>query len=928
MFRFTRVFFYIICIVVVTSSFAIGADEEVVGSEKDELASKALVEPGEVPSDNGGALSILLVPFEVHSTVYIGDERKEILDTIARAITLKGLNIVGMDLLKAEFIDGNKTSLTDFESQFIAKKAGAKFFINGSISMLGKSINVDWRVVSSKTGKVVSYFYKSSSEKDKLIKEIKTVAESTHKVLLSAETEVVVLSDGALSRVLVSGNQRVGSEAILKKIKSKAGEPFSVDTVGEDIKAIYGMSYFEDVQADLTETGFGKELTFIIREKPFVKEVKLEGLTSITPLDLETIVTVKKGTTLSRVAVKEDSERIEEFARSEGLYLASVKATIEIEGAEATVIYDIDEGVDVKTKKIILIGNDIFSDKEIKKLMMNKEKGFWSFLSGSGVFNEMYMEADRSFILNEYFNNGYIDVEVLPFKALLSKDKKWFYISSVITEGSQFALGSIGVDGDILEGHSSIELAKLLKMERGEIFNRGKFSKGMERISDIYKDAGFANVDLRPQTAVNRETNTIDLVVQVTQGKPVFIERIDISGNVKTKDKVIRREFFIGEGELYSSTKLKESINSLRRLGYFADVKFVETQGSSKEKLKLDVDVVERPTGSISLGIGYSTSDKIIGTASISQSNFFGTGIKTSLSAATSETSNSYSLSISDPWIFDKPLSAGFDLFHNTKEYNDFTMEKDGGGVRFGFPFFSRKSRFNIGYRLENVTVTDVEPTAAQEILDQEGDSRVVSVLTSIRRDTRNDAFFPTEGYKINLSNEYAGGRLGGDTNFIKTNFSAIHFFNYGQKYIFALRAAGGYVNSFGYNEFDNKHVVPIYERYFIGGMNSVRGYRSRSLSPIDEATGNYIGGESNVVFNAEFLFPLAGSKTFRGVIFYDTGNAFDGGVEWKEMRRGAGAGIRWLSPVGPLRFEWGYNLDQRIGERKALWEIAIGSSF
>lgn len=888
---------------------------DVTGESVDEEATEAKV-------------NILIVPFEVHSSVDISGERRAILEVIAQSTASQGIGIAGLGLLEKEFVDLGKTHLTDKEAQVLAFKAGADFIINGSISMLDKSINVDWRLVDTGSGKVLKHFYKASSDEESLLVDLKVSAGGIYKTLLSFGEIKPDIEKDAIARLAVEGNKRVGSEAIFKKIKSKEGEVFSPDVVREDIESIYAMNYFEDVQVDLTETGFGKELTFIVKEKLFVKKVKIEGLDEISNEDLETIVTVKEGTTLNRVTVKEDSERIKEFARSEGLYLAEVKALIETEGIYATVIYDVNEGSKVKTKRINIIGNEVYSDKALKKVMVSTEKGFWSFLTGSGKFNEYFLEGDKSFILNKYFENGYIKADIIDISAFLSQDKKWFYIDVVVDEGSQFLVGTVGVEGDILEDSSSGELVDLLRLEEGEVFNRSKFSEGMERVQDLYKDRGFANVDLRPQTSINGQADSVDIVLGIDQGSPVFIERIDISGNVKTKDKVLRREFFISEGELYSSTKLKDSMNSLRRLGYFADVKFVETQGSSKEKLKLDVDVQERPTGSLSLGIGYSTADKIIGTASVSQNNFFGTGIKTSLSATASDRSDSYSLSVTDPWIFDKPVSAGFDLFNTTKEYEDFTMEKSGGGVRFGVPFFSRKSRLTIGYKLEDVTVYDVEPTAAEAILDQEGETRVSSIITSIRRDTRNDAFFPTEGYKINLTNEYAGGRVGGDTNFIKTDFSAIKFFNYKEKYIFALRAAGGYVNSFGLDKFGEPELVPIYERYFKGGMNSVRGYNSRSLSPLDPATGNLIGGESNFVLNAEFIFPLGDSKSFRGVIFYDTGNAFDGGVEWKEMRSGAGGGIRWLSPMGPLRFEWGYNLDKRLGERQAMWEIAIGSSF
>jgi outer membrane protein insertion porin family len=463
---------------------------------------------------------------------------------------------------------------------------------------------------------------------------------------------------------------------------------------------------------------------------------------------------------------------------------------------------------------------------------------------------------------------------------------------------------------------------KKLKISSGEVFNGSRVTKGIEAIREIYGDEGYANAEFDPLTRIDEEEKKVDLRVDIRKNDPVYIERIDITGNVRTRDKVIRRELEVLEGSLFSSSGLKKSRNNLRRLGYFEDVTFEQSEGSLPDRMKLDVKVKERPTGAFSLGVGYSSFDKLIGTASVSQANLLGTGIKVSFSVLLSGSSSRFNLSFTEPWLFDKPLSAGFDIFDTSRDFPDFSIEEKGGGVRFGFPLYKRTIRGFLNYKLEEVDVSDVAPEASNIIREQEGTRTVSSIKALVRRDTRDDAFFPTEGSLSSISAEFAGGFLGGNTSFVKYEAGAVKFFPLFWDTTFAVRGSLGFVDGFeGQDE-------PIYERYFLGGINSLRGFESRSVGPRDPVTDEIIGGNIKMVGNLEFLFPILSVRNLRGVIFFDIGNAYEDRIDFDDLRKGVGAGIRWFSPLGPLRVEWGYNLSRREDEKASLWEFTVGSAF
>jgi outer membrane protein insertion porin family len=337
--------------------------------------------------------------------------------------------------------------------------------------------------------------------------------------------------------------------------------------------------------------------------------------------------------------------------------------------------------------------------------------------------------------------------------------------------------------------------------------------------------------------------------------------------------------------------------------------------------MKLDVKVEEMATGSFSLGVGYSTFDKLIGSASIAQTNLFGTGIKVDFSVLVSSTGSRFNLSFTEPWLFDKPISAGFDIFDTEREFPDFTTDERGFGVRFGFPLYKRTTRGFLNYRLEDVEVSDVDPLASIIIREQEGRRTVSSILARIRRDTRDDAFFPTEGSLSSISAKYAGGILGGNTDFVKYEADALKYFPLPWwDLIFSLKGSIGFLDGF------NGQDEPIYERYFLGGIGSLRGFETRTVGPLDPVTDEVIGGNVKLVANAELLFPLFSVRNLRGVIFLDAGNAYDDEIDFDDLRSGTGVEIRWFSPLGPLRIGYGFNLDRRPGDKTGAFVFAVGS--
>ncbi len=868
------------------------------------------------------AVKVIIMPFTINSMEDISLERKELMEQIASALDESGASITGMAEIKKLFLDKGITRFTEKDALNVAHKSGAEFAVIGSIALLGETYSANWRILKIKDSRLLRFYHRSSSSLSVLSREVSETSRSMLKRMMQERSKSsATLKSKTLTAVTVTGNRRMDDEGILRNIKSQPGNKFSAEAVKNDIYTIFSMGYFDDVIADLRETKTGLTLNFKVAEKPFVKNVTVVGNEHLSQETIDEHMTIKKNTILNHTATMENAEIIRLLYLQDGYYLANVTPEVTVEGLDATVTFQVKEGPKVKIQRITLIGNKAFSTRKLKKLLKTKEVSPISFATGSGKFNEYVFEQDLRKLMNYYYDRGYLKAEIIDKKVLLQDDKRWFYITIAISEGDRYRIGSIKIEGDIVTDKKNI--LKALDIKTKSIFDKSALKEGISALTELYGDKGFANADFNTKTDLDTENKTVALTIEIKKGVPVYIERIGIVGNTRTRDKVIRRELEFAEGDLFSSTKLKESRKNIKRLGYFESVEIEKSPGVASNRLKLDVDVIEQPTGAISFGLGYSTSEKIITNASISQNNFLGTGLKLNLNGTLSARSSNYVFSITEPWLFNRPLSAGIDLFDTSKIYPDFSIDRQGLNLRFGFPISKRTTRGFITYRFEKTDVTDVEDNASKTIRDQEGNSTVSSITPFIKHDSRDDLFFPTEGKVITFSTEFAGSFLGGNKDYIKHEVSAATFISMPWDTVFSTRAVLGYAYSLNSDE-----EVPIFEKYYLGGINSLRGYESRSVGTKDSVTGEVLGGDTKILLNTEIVFPILPQERFRGVVFFDIGNAFDGSFKVADLKKGVGVGIRWFSPMGPIRLEWGFNLDQEDDEESSVWEFTIGSMF
>ncbi len=865
-------------------------------------------------------LKVIILPFDMHSVESISEVRRNVMEALAAGLRNEGGEVVGIDVIKGLVAEGSDRGFDEAAAIKVGEKVPADFAIIGSISRIGGTYNMDIRALSLRTRENVAFYSKSGASVSQLIMSINKMTPEVYKKLHKTLRQMPLKSLGIIKSIEVLGNRRVDDVAVTNKLTSKAGEEFSADKVNKDIKTLYGTGYFEDISVDLTETASGKIMTFIVKETPFVKSVEITGNKKVDTSKIEEVLTIKENAILDRSSLGDNISRIKQLYGEQGFFLVDVDAKITSDGLDAVVTFTITEGPAVRVKRITIAGNSFFSDRKLKHLMTTRESWLFAFVTQSGRFNEFAFQSDMAQIIGKYYDNGFINADILDHRVLLSRDKRWFYITLYIKEGERFRFGDVDIEGDIIG--LKRDLLKKFKIKKGDIFSRATLTRDIEMLKDFYGDKGYAYVDVRPRTDVNDEKKTVNMTFTIKKNELVYVDKINILGNTRTRDKVIRRELYIDEEDLYSSTKVKKSKYALKRLGYFDDVSLDKVRGTSSDKIDLEVKVKERATGSISAGIGYSSVDSLIGTASIAQSNLLGTGISLNLSGTISSSSTRFVMGFTQPYLFDKPISAGVDLYNTSQEFQGFNTRKKGFNLRAGFPLFSREAKAFITYTLEDAEVLDVSTDASVFIQEQEGSRTESSVTLILTRDSRDDAFFPRRGSVITYTGKVAGGVLGGNVYTLKHQINAIQYFPTPFNTTFSLRFQGGYLRGYA------GHDAPIYERFFLGGINTIRGFDTRTISPKDPITGDLIGGETMLVANTELLFPLVKGQKMRGLLFFDVGNTYAGKVDFADVRMSAGTGIRWYSPVGPLRLELGVNLNPRDGESRTQWDFTIGSSF
>jgi outer membrane protein insertion porin family len=720
-------------------------------------------------------------------------------------------------------------------------------------------------------------------------------------------------------KIMILGNVKVEEGVIRGAIKSREGGPFSVEKVREDLRSIFDLGYFTDVQVDIKPTFQGKEVIFIVVEKPSIKDILIKGNNKVKLDDIKEKMTLTARSILNLEKVKENSEQIRKLYFSKGYYGVKVEYKVDyLETNEAVVTFAISEGPKGHIRKIIFKGNKKIKSSQLRKVMTTKKRNIFSIITKTGTLDEDVLKNDVQLLNAYYFDQGYLDAKISEPKIDLSNPKK-IQIEIGIVEGPQYHLGNIDFKGDFLPTKEA--LFKVLKIKRGDVYSNTVIRREVNALTEKYANQGYAYVEINPEPSIDNKNLIVHLTFEIEMKKRVFYEKIQVVGNTKTRDKVIRRELVVAEGELYNAADMNKSRDRLKRTGYFKEVDFATSRGSTEEKINLDVKVEEAPTGAVTFGIGYSTIESVVGTATISDRNLFGLGYAGNLRFAAGFKTQNVRLSLTDPYFLGYRYTAGIDLYHERVEYfTEYSYKVTGGDLRFGKEL-TNSIRVDAMYKLETVDVYNVGEGASTYIQEQKGRKTTSAISITPAWDTRDDYFNPRRGGQHSLFIQNAGGILGGDNYFVKVLGRVSWFFPLPLNTTLNLRAQAGTISGYSGKE------VPIYEKFFVGGINTVRGFEYGKAGPLD-VNGEPIGSKKMVAFNTEFIFPLSGAIGLKAALFFDIGKGFDKWSDMTPLRLAAGPGIRWYSPFGPIRIDFGFNLNPKAGEKRTVLEFSGGTVY
>jgi len=849
-------------------------------------------------------IRLVVLPFEIHAVKDFSYLQTEISDMIKKDLEQEDVVILEPEIIP-DFAE-EKGTLTIEGIRNFGFKSGADYVIWGNLTWIGQKFILVTKMIESFEEGPVGIFVKEGRSIENLLGIVKQLVRDMSMKLFKREK---------VAKVLVDGNKRIEADAIKEVIKTKPGDVYITKSLSQDLKDVYAMGYFEDIRIEAEESPQGKVIIFRVKEKPSIRLIRFQGNKVYKDDEIKENLSIRTGSILNIFKVRSNIKRIEELYKEKNYHNVKVTYNIsQLETNQADLEFVIQEGENILIRHIKFEGNNAYKDKKLKKMMETSEKGFFSWMTSSGALNREDLEQDIAKLSAFYYNNGYIQARV--GEPQIEFRKNWIDITIKIDEGPRFKVNNVNVTGDLVLPEE--ELKKTLKITKETYYNREIVRNDVLALTDLYSDEGYAYAEISPRIDKNFDELIVNIAYVVAKRNQVYFENIVIGGNKKTRDKVIRRELMVYEQELFKGKGLKRSIRNLYRLDYFEDIKVNTVKGSSDDKVILKIDVTEKPTGTFSFGAGYSTVENVFGMVSISQNNLFGRGQILKLDAQLGGTTTLYRLNFTEPWLFDIPLSARLDVFDWETDYDSYDRDSQGAGVRFSYPVY-KFLRASIGYSYEVSDIDNIEENASVSIKELEGENTTSSITTSLIYDSRNRRFNPTRGSRHIISVEYAG--LGGDVTFTKY-----------------LGETGWYIPVFwdivtflhgeiGYVEENSGGILPDYERFYLGGLNSLRGYDWRDVFVLDE-NGDEIGGNKYVQFNAELLIPVLKKQGVVGLLFYDTGNVYNDGesIDLGDLRKTAGFGFRWYSPMGPIRLERGYIIDSEGSG--AQWEFGMGTSF
>jgi len=773
--------------------------------------------------------------------------------------------------------------------------------------------------------------------------------------------------------VRVAGNRRITSEDIVAYLTEKVGQPFSPEVLTKDVRELWNSGFFDDIEVDLERDGGKVNLRFLVRERPNISAIEFSGNAEIETDDLNEAIEVKPNSIISYPAIQRSIQKIRDKYAEQGYFLA--EATSEVisqRNNEVKIQFKVVEHGRVSVRRITFIGNTSVSSDDLRATMYTGNPGFFAFGSG-GPFRQDAFERDMAVISALYYDRGYLQVSINTPRVMLTPDRNGMELSITIDEGPRYKIRRLRVYERDEEG-KEIEpiggrrkLRSLLRAESGDYFNRAALLEDLQAVRSLYRDEGFANVLADPETTPDPTSQEVDVVIPIQRGPLVHFGRIEVQGNTKTRDKVIRRELEIVEGDKFSESKLERSRRRVTALGYFERVDMT-TQNEADNTVGILVEVAEKPTGTFQVGAGFSSIENFIATAQIQQANLFGNGQTLSFNGQLSGIRMLVNLRYYEPYLLDSKVGFTVDLYDQLRVYTAYSQRTRGGALTFGYPLVDPEVGASLTYTLQedsvstSATSTFLPGSAPNNsynrlpLANLFSDGITSSVRPALTYDNRDNRLFPTSGVYLYGSTELAIAALGSTNEFLRNRLTGRFYYPLIAGAVLKLNTELGMVTS------PSPDGVPIFTRYFLGGITDVRGFVYRSIGPrvpltatTDPASvpipfGANIGGNLMFYYNLELEFPLLEDVGIRGVFFTDAGNAWNlEGVychagtrrtypaqdpcfsfpeDLLNMRTSWGFGVRWFSPLGPLRFEWGFPFAPYPYEETSRFEFTIGNFF